>query len=120
MVRKAVATPMTSQRTTADSLRTGRGRAGWRAEMVESATDIGLLPSRAAGRPALQAVDQEQDDEGGDEHDHRDRGGVRGLELLQLDDDEQRRDLRHVGQITGNEDHRSIFADAAREGEREA
>ena len=40
--------------------------------------------------------------------------------LLELHDDEQRRDLGDVGDVAGDEDHRAIFADAAREGEREA
>ena len=40
--------------------------------------------------------------------------------FLQPDDDQKRRDLRHVGQIAGDEDDRAVFADAAREGEREA
>src|SRR5258708_34216351 len=96
MVRNAVATPMTSQRTMADSLRTGRGRAGWRAEMVESATDIGSLPSRAAGRPALQAVGQEQHGEGGDPPPPGGRAGGRGLGLLHRDDDEDKGGPRDV------------------------
>ena len=40
--------------------------------------------------------------------------------FLEPDDDQQRRDLGHVGQVAGDEDDRAVFADAAREGQREA
>ena len=42
------------------------------------------------------------------------------VEFLQPDDDQQRRDLGHVGQVAGDEDDRAVFADGAREGQREA
>ena len=65
-------------------------------------------------------IDDEQHGEGDDQHDRRDgrRAGI--VEFLELDDDQQRRDLRHVGDVAGDEDHRAVFADGAREGEREA
>ena len=49
-----------------------------------------------------------------------DRRGRRVVELLEPDDDQQRRDLRHVGHVAGDEDDRAVFADGAREGQREA
>ena len=49
-----------------------------------------------------------------------DRGGAGIVELLELDDDQQRRDLRHVGHVAGDEDHRAVFADRPGEGQREA
>ena len=42
------------------------------------------------------------------------------VELLEPDDDQQRRDLGDVGHVAGDEDHRAVFADGAGEGEREA
>src|SRR5690606_31181039 len=45
--------------------------------------------------------------------------GAEIVVLLELDDDEERRDLRSHRQIPGNEDHRSVLADGARERERE-
>ena len=50
----------------------------------------------------------------------RDDRGAAIVELLQPDDDEERRDLRHERQIAGHEDDRAVFADAAGEGERKA
>ncbi len=47
-------------------------------------------------------------------------GRARVVVFLELDDDQQRRDLGDVGDVAGDEDHRAVFADAAREGEREA
>ena len=54
------------------------------------------------------------------QHDRRDRGGAGIVEFLQPDDDQQRRDLGDVGQVAGDEDDRAVFADGAREGQREA
>ena len=70
--------------------------------------------------PGLQQVDDEQHDEGDRQHDRGDHRGAGIVELLELDDDEQRRDLRDAGNVAGDEDDRAVFADAAREGEREA
>ena len=55
-----------------------------------------------------------------DQHDRGDRRGAGIVELLELDDDQQRRDLGDVRQVAGDEDDRAVFADGAREGEREA
>lgn len=48
---------------------------------------------------------------------HDDADGRRGcvIVLLQLDDDQQRRDFGNRGQIAGNEDYRTVFAHGARE-----
>src|SRR5258708_10375490 len=35
------------------------------------------------------------------------------IELLELDDDEQRHDFRHPRHVAGDEDHRAVFAEAA-------
>ena len=40
--------------------------------------------------------------------------------LGQPDDDQQRRDLGDEGDVAGDEDHRAVFADGARERQREA
>ena len=48
----------------------------------------------------------------------RDRGVV--VVFLETDRDQQRRDLGLVRQIAGDEDHRSVFAQPAREGQRES
>ena len=47
--------------------------------------------------------------------------GAAGIvEFLELDDDQQRRDLGDIGQVAGDEDDRAVFADGAREGQRKA
>ena len=63
---------------------------------------------------------EEQDAEGDHQHRRADRGGGRIGEFLELDDDEERRDLRDEWQIAGDEDHRAVFADGAGKREREA
>ena len=77
------------------------------------------LPDRRDG-PLLQAVDDQQQHERHHQHHggHRGRAGV--VVLLELGDDDQRRDLRHHRQVAGDEDHRAVFADRARERQREA
>ena len=82
--------------------------------------DAHSAPPGAGFRPALQRVDEEQQQERRDQHHGRDRGRVRVAEFLQPDDDQQRRDLRHVRQVAGDEDDRAVLADRAREREREA
>ncbi len=83
-----------------------------------------IRPQCAAGtRSCAQRcsrLTREDDDEGHDEHDHRDGGRVGITEFGQPDHDQERRDLGDVGQIARDEDHRAVFADGAREGEREA
>ncbi|ABA49583.1 hypothetical protein BURPS1710b_2014 [Burkholderia pseudomallei 1710b] len=80
--------------------------------------------ARAAARAALQIplqrVDEEQHHERHDEHHDGERGGARVVVLLELRDDEQRRDFRFHRHVAGDEDHRAVFAERAREREREA
>src|SRR5512147_3221799 len=67
--------------------------------------------------PALQPVDDEQHAEAGDQYDRRDRRRSGVVVLLELDDDQQRCDLRHHRQVAGDEDHRPVLAQAAGKGE---
>ena len=62
----------------------------------------------------------EDDDEGDEQHDGGDGRGAGVVELLEPDDDEERRDLRDEGNVAGDEDHRAVFADGAGERQREA
>src|SRR4029450_5020992 len=118
---KTSAAPTTSQRTSADSRIAGRDAAA----VARVVMAIRLPPARASSlapgaAPALQQVDDEQQDEGDGEHDDADGSGAGIVELLQLDDDEQRGDLRHHRHVAGDEDDGAVLADGAREGEREA
>jgi hypothetical protein len=54
------------------------------------------------------------------QHDGGDGGGAGVVELLEPDDDQQRRDLGDEGHVAGDEDDRAVFTHGAREGEREA
>src|SRR6476469_6326479 len=65
-----------------------------------------------AGPDLEQIVDQEQH-EGDEQHGGGDRGCPRIVEFLEPDDDQQRRDLADIGDVAGDEDHRSVFADRA-------
>src|SRR5690606_7494424 len=53
-------------------------------------------PPPAAGQACLQRVDHQQQGEGQQQHGHGDGGGAGVVEFLQLDGDQQRRDLRHL------------------------
>src|SRR5262245_61080159 len=70
--------------------------------------------------PGLQEIDREQQRERADQHQRRDHGGARVVELFELDDDEERDDFRYARPVAGNEDHRAVFSDPARQREREA
>ena len=74
----------------------------------------------AQARPGLQQVDDEQHQEGHEQHDRADRGRPGIVELLKPDDDQERRDLGHVGQVAGDEDHRAVLADRPGEGHGDA
>src|SRR5262249_62124167 len=92
--RNASASAISSERTTARSVvaeETLRGRT----------RTSGMAESPPA--PGLQEVDGEQDAEGERQHDHRDRGGAGVVVFLELDDDQDRRDLGDVGKIAGDE-----------------
>src|SRR5437588_708198 len=69
--------------------------------------------------PRLQQVDGQQQDEGCHQHQARHHGCARVIELLELDDDEQRNDLGIAGHIAGNEDDGAVLPDPACKGERE-
>src|ERR1700760_1503122 len=95
--RNASASAISSARTavlsvvTAGARRTRPARSGvTRSDMTE--------PPPA---PRLDEVDREQDDEGERQHDHRDRGSAAIVELLELDHDQDRRDLRDIRQVAG-------------------
>src|SRR4030095_8672712 len=78
-----------------------------------------LLGAQACA-PGLEAVDREQQGEGRDECHRGDGGGSRVVVLLELGDDEERSDLRLHRHVSGDGDDRSVFAEGAGEGEREA
>src|SRR5690606_27838613 len=82
--------------------------------------------SAIAAAPALvpeQQRDQVDRQQAGERRGQR-QGGQRDravvVVLLQPDGDQQRRDLGLVGLVAGDEDHRAVFAQAARERQREA
>jgi hypothetical protein len=58
--------------------------------------------------------------ERGHEHDERDGGGTGVVVLLQARDDEQGRDFGTHRHVAGDEDHRAVLAERAREGHRES
>ena len=77
---------------------------------------------RSAGappRPALESVRGEDEGEGREEKDDRDRRGAGLVELLELRDDQERRDLGLHRKVARDEDDRSVFPQRARERERE-
>src|SRR5215212_10522198 len=69
-------------------------------------------------RPRLQEVDREEKNERRDQHERGDHGRAGVVELLELDDDEQRHDLRVSRHVAGDEDHRPVLADRSCKGER--
>src|ERR1700677_642505 len=69
--------------------------------------------------PLLKEVDEEEQDEGGDEHDDRYRGRSAVVVLLQLRDDEEGHDLGLHRHVARDEDHRPVLPERAGEGERE-
>src|SRR5207342_2673633 len=64
-------------------------------------------------------VDREQAHERRRQQQRGDRNGAVVVVFLQPDRDQQRRDLGLERQVAGDEDHRAVFAQAARERERE-
>jgi hypothetical protein len=65
----------------------------------------------------LEGVDEQQQDEGCEKHDHRDGGRPGVVILLQLGDDQQCGDLGFHGHVAGNKDHGSVFTEGAGEGQ---
>ena len=63
---------------------------------------------------------REDDGESDQQHGGGDCRRLRVVELLEPDDDEEGRDLRDEGNVSGDEDHRAVLADRARESQREA
>ena len=103
------------QRATRLSVTPPRRACRWCGRRVDDAISHSALRLQAWIRLMTSSIS-----EGDGQHDRGDRGGAGIVEFLQPDDDQQRRDLRHVGQVAGDEDDRAVFADAAREGQREA
>src|SRR3954452_1767414 len=59
--------------------------------------------------PGLDEVDREERHERDRQHDGRDHGGAGVVVLFQLDDDQNGCDLRHVGRVPRDEDHRPVL-----------
>jgi hypothetical protein len=62
----------------------------------------------------LQAIDCEQNEERRQQQNHANGGGLRGPEVVELDDNLQRRDLRLAGNISGDEDPPEPYSPIAR------
>src|SRR4249919_1168085 len=78
-----------------------------------------FLPA-LVGEQRRNRVDRQQADERRRQQQRGDGDGAVVVVLLQADGDQQRRDLGRVGLVAGDEDHRAVLAQRAREGEREA
>src|SRR6202011_6229160 len=74
----------------------------------------------ATARPPFEAIDREQHKEREEKQNDANRGRFRGAKIIEPGDDLQRRDLRLARNISGYEDHRTIFADRACEGQRQS
>src|SRR5215211_5238064 len=79
------------------------------------------LSDMAVSSPAvcLQEIDQEKRRERDRQHDRGDAGSPGVIKFLELDDDEQRRDLGNVRHVSGDEDDGAVFPDSPREREGE-
>src|SRR5262245_49179494 len=107
-VRNRIAVEMIAIRTTFGSLRRfsraaaacARAFASGEESETESASCIVICPTSMHRdpvlRPALQAVDGEDDDERRNEHHDRDRGRIGIAEFREPDHDQERRDLGDV------------------------
>ena len=73
----------------------------------------------AAPRRPLEQVDRQQQREREQQHHQRHRRGAGVVVLLELGDDQERRDLGLHRHVAGDEDHRAVLADRAGEGQRE-
>ena len=66
--------------------------------------------------PALYQIDQQKNHEGCGQHDGG-NGGCTGIIIFfQLDDNQQRRNFRDIGQVSGNKNDGAIFTDASGKG----
>src|SRR5215212_8103389 len=114
--RNTSASPIRAARTWAGSVSGSRMRASG---MDRSSLAVAGSATLPPPRPGLQEVDREEKNERRDQHERGDHGRAGVVELLELDDDEQRHDLRVSRHVAGDEDHRPVLADGAREGEGE-
>src|SRR6266567_2210136 len=117
--RNARATAISPVRAAGDSVSGSetRARCALRRSTCAAAARSATLPPP---RPRLEKIDREQQNERGDQHQAREHGGAGVIELLELDHDEQWQDFGNSGHVAGDEDHRAVLADGAREGERRA
>ena len=76
--------------------------------------------SVVAGAPPLQQVDRQQHHERRGQHHRGDRRGAGVVVLLELGDDQQRRDFGPHRHVAGDEHHRAVFAEGPGERQREA
>src|SRR5690606_22036026 len=69
---------------------------------------------------ALQQVDQQQQNERHHQHQYTNRRGAGVVVLVQLDHDQQRQDFGLHRHVAGDEDHRTVLANATGKGQRKA
>src|SRR5690606_2176141 len=105
---KATPSAISAQRTPGGSLTGDTGR--WGLAVV-----IAISPAA----PGRDEVDEKEHGEGDRQHHRGDDGGAGIVELLEADDDQQRRDFRDEGDVAGDEDDRAVFTHRAGEGQRE-
>src|SRR5215813_14469081 len=118
--RKSSAMAMSAPRTGADSVSGSRRRRSRGAGRSTTKSGDARSTTLSSPRPSLQHVDGEEKDERGDQHQGGDHGGAGIIELLELDHDQKRNDFRIARDVAGDEDHRAVFADGARERQGEA
>ena len=92
----------------------GAGRYAWRVAAIRLSSPTGVAVHRCSRLMTSSSTNEATSITDGD----RRRAGV--VVLLELGDDHQRRDLRHHRHVAGDEDHRAVLADRARERQREA
>jgi hypothetical protein len=94
----------------------------WARAAVRAETTDGFMPAPppAPALPGLQRIDEEQQHERDQQHHHGHRGRAGVVVLLELADDDERRDLGHHGHVARDEDHRAILAHGTRERHRKA
>ena len=71
---------------------------------------------RGVPTPFLQQVDRQQQGEREHQHDHGNRGRAGVVELVQLGDNQQRRDFGSHRHVARDENHRAVFAHRAGKG----
>ena len=123
--RRRAAAPGTAPRkasATADQEPAARrgARASARARARRGCTTVPHARRADARAPRLQRVDANSSANDATSMHQRDRGGAGVVVLLELGDDQQRRDLGLHRHVAGDEDDRAVLAERAREGEREA